>query len=449
MSDHERNAKFLAKRLASMGIEVKCAVGEQSATGMLTLSSTPFESLDGSFVIATGSFYTLGHNRLKFSQPRALFDLPPLEIGRCDCADDIEAALRRAWSKHVRALKQARGWLEQLGAVNRSVSGGTRLMVELDPQRLPAAFVRSRDEILLPSSGALANRSPEEPAERRFRPLRSLEHSSELILAIEREMARVGAIGEQPEGGPPPAFDDYTEVARRTPRVLVLDHVLGNLDAMESGLRDSGFRVEGFQDPGSALQAFERSSFDLVVAGAHLPRMDGLEFTARVQELPGIEQQPVLILDDRETESTRLAATEAGASGYLVRPRSWLQASRDLQNLLETLSSRRFHRYAARLPVAPLNARAPDTEVTRLIGRGGFSLITRREPRLGETIRYRVRLPRPLPTIEIDGITVFVRAELGQASVTIGVEFAEFHGNSEHHWVRLIEALASRESRKA
>ena len=257
-------------------------------------------------------------------------------------------------------------------------------------------------------------------------------------------MARLGATAPEAPAEVPPAFNSDQEVSRRTPRILVLDHTVGNLDAMASGLRDTGFRVEEFQDPTRALDAFNHASFDLVVAEAHLPRMDGLEFTARVQEIPGIEQQPVLILDDRETASTRRAASDAGASGYLVRPRSWFDASRELQALLDSLTTRRFHRYVARLPVAPLTLRAPQSEVTRAIGRGGFSLITRREPELGERTRYRIRLPRPLPTIEADGITVTRRSELGQASLLIGVEFAEFHGEAERHWVRLIEALAAR-----
>ena len=77
-------------------------------------------------------------------------------------------------------------------------------MVELDPQRLPAAFVRSQDEILLPISGALSGVSAGDSTERRYRPLRSLEHSSELILAIEQEMARRGAANEKPRIEPSP-----------------------------------------------------------------------------------------------------------------------------------------------------------------------------------------------------------------------------------------------------
>lgn len=120
------------------------------------------------------------------------------------------------------------------------------------------------------------------------------------------------------------------------------------------------------------------------------------------------------------------------------------EASRDLLALLESLTTRRFRRYPARLPVVAVSERAPESEVTRLIGRGGFSLITRREPQLGETTRYQIRLPRPLPTIEVDGITVIRRAELGQASLQVGVQFSEFHEDGERQWVRLIEALTAR-----
>jgi len=39
---------------------------------------------------------------------------------------------------------------------------------------------------------------------------------------------------------------------------------------------------------------------------------------------------------------------------------------------------------------------------------------------------------------------VIRRAELGQASLQVGVEFSEFHEDGERQWVRLIEALTAR-----
>ena len=42
LSQHERHAQFFAKRLSGMGVEVKCANGEQTATGVIYSFVRPF-----------------------------------------------------------------------------------------------------------------------------------------------------------------------------------------------------------------------------------------------------------------------------------------------------------------------------------------------------------------------------------------------------------------------
>ena len=91
-----RHAEFLAKRLRAMGLRVEYTQGESFARGQLELQDGAFPTLTSSLEVERVAFYTLGHNRLKFCQPRPFFDLPAVEIARCDTAEDIERALRRA-----------------------------------------------------------------------------------------------------------------------------------------------------------------------------------------------------------------------------------------------------------------------------------------------------------------------------------------------------------------
>ena len=122
MSDATRLAQFLAKRLGEMGVEVRFVDGDRSAMGELSLSSTPFPSLDTPLVLASARFYTLGHNRLKFFSPSPFFDLAAIDVAHCATRDDVEATLRKAWNSHVLELRAAAAWLRELGAGHRSVA---------------------------------------------------------------------------------------------------------------------------------------------------------------------------------------------------------------------------------------------------------------------------------------------------------------------------------------
>src|SRR5262249_32845721 len=154
VSDAARHAEFLAKRLRGMGIAVQHEPGASWARGELELSAAPFETLAEPLRVERAGFYTLGHARLKFHQPRVLVDLPALEISGCESSADVERALRRAWRAAQADLASARAWLQRIGGDARIARQGTR--VQWLRESAGAAWeLRSPDELLLPSAGAL------------------------------------------------------------------------------------------------------------------------------------------------------------------------------------------------------------------------------------------------------------------------------------------------------
>jgi CheY-like chemotaxis protein len=202
--------------------------------------------------------------------------------------------------------------------------------------------------------------------------------------------------------------------------------------------------VDTFQDATRALDAFHQRSYDLVLADARMRRVDGLEFTARLQELAGIEKLPVVVVDDRANSATERAAQVAGASAYIVKPVSWDDAGELLSDMMDATNWRRFVRYGLRLPVEVRLGSSNEKEITQTVARGGISLRTRRELVPGSIDRYRLRLPHPLPTVEVDGAAVMCLTQPGAATLLTGLRFLHFHGDGETHWIRLIEELARR-----
>jgi DNA-binding response OmpR family regulator len=234
------------------------------------------------------------------------------------------------------------------------------------------------------------------------------------------------------------------------PRVLAVDEEAVSLAALEAGLADQGFRVFGYRDPARALEAFHERSYDLVVTNARLRRADGLEFTARLQDLAGIEKLPVVLLDERANRSTQEAAHAAGASAYLTRPAAWTDMSAVLTDLLDGARWRRFVRYPLRLGVDVACGDRAISELTTSVARGGISISTRREVQIGQIERYRLHMPKPLPKIVVDGVVVTRMAKAGAVSILAGIRILRFLApDGEMHWIRLIEELARRAAARA
>jgi two-component system chemotaxis response regulator CheY len=429
-----------------MGLEVgDPGRGETSVSGRLSLSSMPFEALDGALVAREARFFTLGHSRLKFFEPLPFFSLPALDVGRVESREQIEAALRREWAASLRRIEGARAWLAELGAPTAASERGTRLELELQETEGARAEVLSRQAILLPSVGPLRGVRALRPSDRLHRPLRGLEHAFELDIGISQAMEEVrrrcasGAVpGQRARSGP------STPEARSVPPTLLLLGDAAERAVAESTLRDRGLAVEAIGDPLRALEAFARRTFAAAVIDARLPRTDGVELAVRLAEVAGMESLPVLILDDRPTHRVREAARAAGAAGYVTRPIIWSRMAETLLDLVDHWTKRRFRRFGSRLGVVVESDPAAHAEVTQEVGQGGMRLCSRRDLALGALERYRIRLPPPHGSVRVDGEIVWRQAEPGCTLLHAGIRFFRFLEESEPSWIDLMKSLGAR-----
>jgi len=446
MSSAERHAEFLAQRLRGFGLSIELGPRAVSLEGALQLAATPFETLGRPLVFARARFYSLGHNRLKFFDPAIFFDLPALDVSRCASKAEIESALRRAWATQMRALAEALAWLRRLDAPLQLVAGGARLRF-LDEQGGPIE-VRAPRELLLPSVGALARRSLAQPGERRFRPLPSLESANELAISISSAVAERArhTRGAEPPSGP---NEERPLRQKRARRVMAISAAPSGPMEIATRLSLRQIDLEHFRDASRALAAFRERSYELVLCDARIGREDGLELAADLRRLPGVEQLPIVIIDERDSHANRTAARDAGAALYLPKPFDWDEVEPTLLDLLDHAAQRRFQRYTARMAVRTAASAGAWDELTELVARGGICLRTRRDILPGAVERYRIHLPAPLEPIDVDG-DVISRANLpGYASVLAGIRFRRFLDDGEARWIRLIEDLVRRASRGA
>lgn len=105
-------------------------------------------------------------------------------------------------------------------------------------------------------------------------------------------------------------------------RILLVedDALLG--DAIQAGLKQSGYAVDWMKDGVSAEQALTTEPYAAVVLDLGLPRLSGLEVLHRLRSrnLQTNAQIPVLILTAMDAVDDRIKGLDTGADDYMVKP---------------------------------------------------------------------------------------------------------------------------------
>lgn len=101
-------------------------------------------------------------------------------------------------------------------------------------------------------------------------------------------------------------------------RVLVIedDVLLG--DAIQAGLRQSGYAVDWLRDGIAADQALSTEPYAALVLDWGLPRLSGIEVLRRLRDRKA--DIPVILLTARDTVNDRIEGLDSGADDYLVKP---------------------------------------------------------------------------------------------------------------------------------
>ncbi len=106
----------------------------------------------------------------------------------------------------------------------------------------------------------------------------------------------------------------------RAPRVLVVEDESINRRVIVRALETMGFEIREAADGEEALAQFDAGQPDLVLMDIRMPRMDGIEATARIRKRPGGQSVPVVALTASAFESDKDRILAGGLSGYIRKP---------------------------------------------------------------------------------------------------------------------------------
>jgi diguanylate cyclase (GGDEF)-like protein len=135
--------------------------------------------------------------------------------------------------------------------------------------------------------------------------------------------------------------------AVETALVLVVDDDRSTRAALRYSLQRDGFRVEEAIDGEQALEMATRLRPDAILLDAMMPVMDGFTACAKLQEIPGGAELPVLMVTALEDTDSIERAFAAGASDYIPKPVHLAVVSQRVRRIVEASRAERHVRHLA------------------------------------------------------------------------------------------------------
>lgn len=136
-------------------------------------------------------------------------------------------------------------------------------------------------------------------------------------------------------------------------RILVVDDELQIRRFLRIALEAHGFAVVEAGSGREAISFAATESPDLVILDLGLPDMDGKAVVSRIREWSAV---PILVLSVRQAEGEKVAALDAGADDYVVKPFG-------IAELLARLRALRRSRRAATGPAEPSEVTVGDLHI--------------------------------------------------------------------------------------
>lgn len=121
-------------------------------------------------------------------------------------------------------------------------------------------------------------------------------------------------------------------------RFLVVDDFSTMRRIVRNLLKELGYaNVDEAEDGVMALAKLRSESFDFVVSDWNMPNMDGLTMLQNIRADPSLAKLPVLMVTAEAKKENIIAAAQAGANGYVVKPFTAATLDEKLNKIFEKL----------------------------------------------------------------------------------------------------------------
>lgn len=118
-------------------------------------------------------------------------------------------------------------------------------------------------------------------------------------------------------------------------KFLVVDDFSTMRRIVRNLLKELGFN--NVEDGVDALNKLQAGGFGFVISDWNMPNMDGLELLKTIRADGGMASLPVLMVTAEAKKENIIAAAQAGASGYVVKPFTAATLEEKLNKIFEKL----------------------------------------------------------------------------------------------------------------
>jgi two-component system chemotaxis response regulator CheY len=103
-------------------------------------------------------------------------------------------------------------------------------------------------------------------------------------------------------------------------------------------LKELGFNnIEEAEDGVVALNKLKAGHFEFVISDWNMPNMDGLTLLQQVRATPQLQHLPFLMITAEAKKENIIAAANAGANGYIVKPFTAITLDEKLTRIFQKL----------------------------------------------------------------------------------------------------------------
>ena len=104
-------------------------------------------------------------------------------------------------------------------------------------------------------------------------------------------------------------------------RFLIVDDFSTMRRIVRNLLKESGYSdADEAEDGVAAIHKLRSTKFDFVVTDINMPNMNGFQLLAEIKGDDKLKHIPVLMVTAEARKEDIVAAAQAGASGYIVKP---------------------------------------------------------------------------------------------------------------------------------
>jgi two-component system, chemotaxis family, chemotaxis protein CheY len=127
-------------------------------------------------------------------------------------------------------------------------------------------------------------------------------------------------------------------MANPNTKFLVVDDFSTMRRIVRNLLKELGYNnVDEAEDGVIALSKLKGGDFEFVVSDWNMPNMDGLTLLQTIRTTPELSSLPVLMVTAEAKKENIIAAAQAGANGYIVKPFTAVTLEEKLAKIFEKL----------------------------------------------------------------------------------------------------------------